>query len=123
MSENTSGKVTTIKQLADQARARAISYYGEAAFARMCLEFDQSILPNDLYEEYADDDGVGRVEEDPQSKVTSIFKIMTESTDPKTLQLALVWLDGHGWGKLNLETLNWWLDRARNMNEGDSASS
>lgn len=115
MSEPNLGKNRTIKQLADEARVRAISHYGEAAFAKMCLEFDQSILPHDLYEEYADDNGAGRVEEDPQSKVTSVFRKITQTKDPKTLQLALIWLDGHGWGKLNLETLNWWLDRVRQV--------
>jgi hypothetical protein len=44
VSEQNLGQNRTIKQLADEARARAIAHYGEAAFAKMCLEFDQSIM-------------------------------------------------------------------------------
>jgi hypothetical protein len=121
VSEANFGTDTTIKQLADEARARAMAHYGEAEFAKMCLEFDQRILPLDLYEEYADDEGAGRVEEDPQSKVTSVFKLIAKNKDPKTLQLALIWLDGHGWGKMKLESLHWWLDRVRNVYGEDEA--
>jgi hypothetical protein len=48
---------------------------------------------------------------------------MTQSKDSKTWQLALIWLDGHGWGKLNLETLHWWLERVRNVYRADDTTA
>lgn len=112
----------TIKQLADEARASAIAHYGEAAFAKLCFDFDRSLLSATLYDQPAANEGVKQATEKEKEKEANnnkairVFKIIFASKkDPKTLQLALVWLDGHGWGKMKLEGLHWWLDRIRNV--------
>jgi hypothetical protein len=95
------GETTTIQQLAGQARARAIAHYGEARYAKMCLAFDQHLVPVGQCDEEGE---LGDMDE-ATSFALAVFKLLAHSPDPLTLQLGLIWLDGYGLGTMTLAML------------------
>lgn len=102
--------VTTIKHLADEARARALSHYGEAAFARMCMEFQSRLVPEGACDEEGE---LGDDLDEDVSFVIAVIKLMAHSTDPKTLQLGMIWLDGKGFGQVTIPQLYKWFEKYR----------
>jgi hypothetical protein len=52
MSDNEEQQQSTIKDLADSARRRGRDYYGDAAFAGMCMEFDARLPDIHPYGQY-----------------------------------------------------------------------
>lgn len=74
---------STIKELADSARRDGLATFGEAGFARLCLEFEEQI--NSDY---------GRA-----------LEILAAGQDARQINLALVWLDGKGYSLLTVERL------------------
>lgn len=103
--------VIKVKTLAQAIRTREMSYYGEKAFARMCLVFEANIMADEY-----DGDGHNDQESEPGSgddltrQMVRLLKRLGQSdpahTDGLFWQLALVWLDARGWGELGLEALN-----------------
>ncbi|MDB5082407.1 MAG: hypothetical protein JWP00_4331 [Chloroflexi bacterium] len=74
---------STIKELADSARQDGMSAFGEAGFARLCLEFEERI----------------------NSDYDKALAILAAGQDAKEINLALVWLDGKGYSLLTVERL------------------
>ncbi len=74
---------STIKELADSARQDGMVTFGEAGFARLCLEFEERI--NSEYEK--------------------ALEILAAGQDARQMNLALVWLDGKGYSLLTVEQL------------------
>lgn len=74
---------STIKKLADSARQDGLSLFGEAGFARLCLEFEEHIGGD--YEK--------------------ALAILAAGQDNREMNLALVWLDGKGYSLLTVEQL------------------
>ena len=74
---------STIKQLADSARQDGLATFGEAGFAKLCLEFEEWI--NNDYEK--------------------ALAILAARQDAREMNLALVWLDAKGYSLLTVERL------------------
>ena len=74
---------STIKELADSARQDGLANFGEAGFARLCLEFEDRIN-SDYYK---------------------ALDILAAGQDVREINLALVWLDGKGYSLLTVERL------------------
>lgn len=74
---------STIKHLADSARQAGLATFGEAGFARLCLEFEQQI----------------------DSDYARALAILAAGQDAREMNLALVWLDGRGYSLLTVEQL------------------
>lgn len=100
---------STIKQIANETRTRAIAFYGEAAFAKMCLVFEASLVPEGSCDEEGE---LGDIDEEV-SYVMAVVKLLAHNPDPKTLQLSLMWLDGQGFGQVTLPQLEQWFKRYR----------
>lgn len=79
---------STIKQMADKARARLQLDSSEAKFARLCMEFDRRIAPGNLYERYL-----------------RVLKVLDRDRSLQTQMLGLIWLDGYGYGNIRLADL------------------
>jgi hypothetical protein len=89
---------TTIHDLADSARRRGIEHLGEAAFARLCMEFDSQVPAANIYARY----------------VSVIQRLAVEGQeDGKTMQIGLCWLDGNGFGDKSVEWLGQELGRVK----------
>jgi hypothetical protein len=73
----------TVKQLADSVRRDGLATYGEAGFARLCLDFERRI------------DG----------DFDQALAVLAAGQDPKAVTLALVWLDGQGYSLLTVAQL------------------
>jgi hypothetical protein len=84
--------MSTIADLAVSARRRGIEYYGEAAFARLCMDFDRML---------------------PEHSLNSLLRLLAEFNDGKTMQLGICWLDGQGYGDRPVEWLGHELARLR----------
>lgn len=84
----------TIHDLAVSTRRRGIEHYGEADFARLCMDFDKQLREHSL---------------------NSLFRLLVEFNDGKTMQLAFCWLDGNGYGNRSVEWLGQELVKARKM--------
>ena len=92
----------TIKDLADDIRARALSVMSGAQFAKKCMAFDAQIKSSNSYVQY----------------IEVLHRFIADSkSDAKqaitTMQLAMVWLDGHGHGERSIEHLAYDLKRIR----------
>lgn len=74
---------STIKELADSARQDGLATFGEAGFARICLEFEEQI----------------------HSDYERALEILAAGQDARKISLALVWLDGKGYSLLTVERL------------------
>ena len=85
---------STIKQLADSARQDGLATFGEAGFARLCLEFEEW-LNNDCEKALA---------------------ILAAGQDARKMNLALVWLDAKGFSLLTVERLAAILYKMREKN-------
>jgi hypothetical protein len=86
-----------IKDLADNARRRGRDYYGDAAWAKMCLEFDDQFAGGaNIYVRYV-----------------AVMRMLAEYQSPVNMQLGCVWLDGHGYGDRSVEWLAGELARIR----------
>ena len=74
---------STIKELADSARQDGLATFGEAGFARLCLQFEEQI----------------------HSDYEKALEILAAGQDARQINLALVWLDGKGYSLLTVERL------------------
>ncbi len=74
---------STIKQLADSVRRDGRATFGEAGFARLCLDFEKRI----------------------DSNFDQALAVLAAGQDPKAVTLALVWLDGQGYSLLTVAQL------------------
>lgn len=97
----------TVKGFAARVRQRAIKAQGEAGFARQCLEFEHKLhfqveIGSDS-EDYAAEGTEGL------TVLKQVLHIVAVSRDLESIQLALCWLDGAGYGQLTLEELRRWL--------------
>jgi hypothetical protein len=109
MNEPAPPHAETLNQLADTARTKLTHEFGEGSFARLCMKFDQSI------ENVASKAGVVTEEASAlagEVTVTTasacylkLLILLADQPDALNTQLALIWLDGHGWGKMTLVTL------------------
>jgi hypothetical protein len=103
----------TVRWFASQVRARAISCYGEANFARMCMEFMENMPPATMSYTFEKNWEVSR------NNLIEALKVMAHTSNPITLHLAIVWLDGHGYGDVKLESLRTWLARFKLLEKQD----
>ncbi len=91
----------SIRQLADRIRRLGIVANGEASFARMCLTFDFTLVPDQGYTAPE----VGETDE-RNNRIDRLFqRLATHDIDAKFWQLSMVWLDGQGFGDMTLEQL------------------
>jgi hypothetical protein len=84
--------MSTIHDLAASARRRGIEHYGEADFARLCMDFEKQL---------------------PEQSLNSFFRLLVEFDDAKTMQLGFCWLDGNGYGDRPVDWLGQELARCR----------
>lgn len=84
--------MSTIHDLAVSTRRRGLEHYGEADFARLCLDFDKQL---------------------PEHSLNSLFTLLVEFDNAKTMQLAFCWLDANGYGSRSVEWLGQELARVR----------
>lgn len=96
----------TIKQHADRLRTSFLTVYGEAHFAKLCVEFDQRIIPDALIKDYAKIEGVRREAIETFFRYATVLRVLAYNREALTVQLALIWLDGHGWGGMTLIRLS-----------------
>jgi hypothetical protein len=97
---------TTIKHLADEARDSLSTAYGEATLAKWCLIFDKGLSTDPLiegYEEIADE--IEKTKVKFAFKFISVLRILSSNPTTPVTPVALIWLDGHGWGKMSLHLL------------------
>ena len=105
-SSNGNGEqVGTVKQMADRVRELGGWASGEAIFARMCLELDRRL----------NDGGVGPSEASIY-RVAALFRLLAANEiDARLWQLAMVWLDGHGYGTMSLTQFGLEVKRVREI--------
>ena len=97
---------TTIKQLADQVRVSLIARYGEATLAKWCLSFDKGLIPDPSIKDYGEiEDLVEKAKVDFAYKYISVLHVLAFNPNHPVTPVALIWLDGHGWGKVSLQLL------------------
>ena len=102
---------TTIKNLADQARTRALSKLTEAAFAKACLQFESLIIWDGCDEEGDLNEG-----DDLTRQIVGLLKMLAfdgGKLDANFWQIAMIWLDGHGYGKWTVVQLHHKLAKLR----------
>ena len=102
-----------IRQLANQVRQLGIYANGEAGFAKMCMSFDFNLAPEPGYTAHE----IGEADE-LQHRVTLLFdRLISPDIDAKFWQLAMVWLDGKGFGDMTIEQLGLEVRRIREKNQ------
>ncbi len=87
----------TIKGLAVSAQRRSRVYYGDAAFAKMCMEFDDQFAKGD----------------NDYTRYVSVMRVLAEYPSAVNMQIGAVWLDGHGHDDRAVEWLAGKLGRIR----------
>lgn len=84
--------MATIRELAASVRRRGIPHYGEASFARQCLDFERLLAEHSL---------------------KAVFVLLAETNDARNMQFAFCWLDGQGYGDRPVEWLGQELAKVR----------
>lgn len=106
----------TVHDLAQDVRRRCLEAYGEAPFARMCMEFDQSIDHAVVPCDEEGDPDLAEGDEGTARVIGVMHKLAHEALGVegvKMLQIGLVWLDGHGIGHLKVDVLGVALEEIR----------
>lgn len=93
---------TTIKQPADRLRTSLARRYGEAHFAKLCVEFDRQVCA--ISSARSPGKGAASQKEAIETLLRYATVLCMLACKPEALivQLALIWLDGHGWGGMSL---------------------
>ena len=85
----------TVRRLANNIRQYSGKIIKQANFAKLCMAFEQRI--NDLTKRER------KNVSDAYARYSKVVEIMAEAdvdSDPQTIALGLVWLDGHGHGDM-----------------------
>ena len=123
INQSCQGEATaTIKQYATRLRTSLRIVYGEAHFAKLCVEFDKKIMPDGSIKDYGEVEGVRKETIETLFRYASVLRLLAFNTEALIVQLALIWLDGHDWGEMTLIRLSELIVEAREVYKLENAT-
>ena len=115
--EDIASRSLSVQEMARRARRRVIEQYGEAAFARLCLNFETRLRLIGQEGTNEDEDATDEL----TKQALKLLRILSqhpeseqEQTDP--MIFALIWLDGRGWGQMSIKQLAFILKSLQTLN-------